>query len=266
VEDSGRYGSVLSNGSLVQRFEEKRAGAGPGLINGGVYAFRRDALLRALQPRCSLERDVLPRLASENLLQGVEADGFFIDIGLPQSFAEAQRSLMAHRRRPAVFFDRDGVLNRDHGHVGSIERFEWTEGALDAIRLVNDRGYYAFVVTNQAGIAKGKYSLSDYWALRDFIRSELAANGGQIDDERFCPFHPEGIVPAYRASSPDRKPAPGMILSLIDCWPVEIEGSFLVGDQTSDLAAAEAAGIKAFHFEHGNLHDFVQGCLGEQRG
>lgn len=261
VEDSGRYGSVTTSGNLITSFAEKREGAGIGLINGGIYAFRRDPLFKLVQPRSSLERDVLPQIAGEGRLLGSETKGFFIDIGLPETFAEAQEALVAHRRRPAIFFDRDGVLNRDHGHVGTPERFEWSDGAVEAIRLANDSGYYAFVVTNQAGIAKGKYSIADYWSLRDFIRDEVADAGAQIDDERFCPFHPEGIVPEFRGASPDRKPAPGMILDLLAKWPVETTGSFLIGDQPTDLEAAEQAGIEAFRFAGGNLREFVQQCI-----
>jgi D-glycero-D-manno-heptose 1,7-bisphosphate phosphatase len=264
VEDSGRYGSVHVEGSRVVRFEEKNLGASAGLINGGIYAFRRDALLPLLRPVCSLERDVLPVLAAQGKLHGVEADGFFIDIGLPETFAQAQQELIAHRRRPAIFFDRDGVLNRDHGHVGTVDRFEWTDGAIEAIRVANVHGYYAFVVTNQAGVAKGRYELDDYWHLRDHIRAELAAYGAQIDDERFCPFHPEGTVPEFRRSSPDRKPAPGMINDLLLRWPVEREGSFFVGDQPTDLEAAAAAALPGYHFEGGNLAVFVRDLLSER--
>lgn len=264
VEDSGRYGSVHVEGSRVVSFEEKSAGAGAKLINGGIYALRRDKLLPLLRPVCSLERDVLPVLAAEGRLRGVEADGFFIDIGLPETFAQAQQELIAHRRRPAIFFDRDGVLNRDHGHVGTVDRFEWSEGAIEAIRLANTYGYYAFVVTNQAGIAKGRYTLGDYWSLRDHIRADLASHGAQIDDERFCPFHPEGTVAEFSRASSDRKPAPGMLQDLLRCWPVQREGSFLIGDQPSDLEAAAAAGLPAHRFEGGNLANFLRTLLSER--
>ena len=261
VEDSGRYGSVTTSGKLITSFAEKREGAGIGLINGGIYAFRRDLILPRLKPICSLERDVLPVLAAEGKIHGAEVHGFFIDIGLPETFAQAQQELIAHRCRPAIFFDRDGVLNRDHGHVGTISRFEWTDGAIEAVRLANTHGYYAFVVTNQAGIAKGHYTLGDYWCLRDHIRADLAAHGAQIDDERFCPFHPDGSVAEFSRASTDRKPAPGMLRDLLRCWPVKRKGSFLIGDQPTDLEAAAGAGLPGYGFEGGNLADFVNTLL-----
>ena len=264
VADCGRYGKVELAGSRITSFAEKQTGAGAGMINGGVYLFRR-SVLDYLQADCSLERDVLPVLAAQRRLFGRETRGFFIDIGLPETFNEAQNALVAHRQQPAVFFDRDGVLNLDHGHVGTAERFTWSKGAVEALRLVNELGYYAFVVTNQAGIAKGKYTVEDYWTLRDRIRAELAEAGAQIDDERFCPYHPEASVPEFRAQSPDRKPAPGMLLDLMARWPVERQGSFLIGDQETDLEAAAAAGLPAFRFAGGDLSAFVQSCIEQGR-
>ena len=77
---------------------------------------------------------MLPKLAESGRLAAKAFKGFFIDIGLPETYEEAARVMMEHRRRPAAFFDRDGVLNRDLGHVGTVERWEWTDGAIDAIR------------------------------------------------------------------------------------------------------------------------------------
>jgi D,D-heptose 1,7-bisphosphate phosphatase len=264
VEDSGRYGSVRLAGDEIVRFEEKDPTASAGLVNGGVYLFRRN-VLDYVTDNCSLERDVMPAIAADGLLLGRVGDGFFVDIGLPETYEEAQHALIAHRQRPAVFLDRDGVLNRDTGHVGTVERFVWTVGAREAIRLINDRGYYAFVVTNQAGIAKGKYTLDDYWALRAHIREDLFVAGAQIDDERFCPYHPDAFLDAYRISSDWRKPGSGMLLDLMKYWPIETNGTFLVGDQASDIAAAEAAGVRGYRFEGGNLRDFIEICLNAVR-
>ena len=95
------------------------------------------AILEHLSAECSLERDVLPRLARIGAITGRAYEGFFVDIGMPDSFAAAQTSVPASLRRPALFLDRDGVINVDHGHVGTIERFEWMP---DAVRAAGPRG------------------------------------------------------------------------------------------------------------------------------
>src|SRR5450432_3061925 len=126
-------------------------------------------------------------------------------------------------RRPAVFFDRDGVLNRDVAYLHQPDEFEWLEGAKTAIRLCNDADYFVFVVTNQAGVARGYYDESDVENLHAWIRVELELQGARVDAFEYCPHHPDGIRPEYRKTCRRRKPAPGMILDLLADWPVDKE-------------------------------------------
>jgi D-glycero-D-manno-heptose 1,7-bisphosphate phosphatase len=166
---------------------------------------------------------------------------------------------MAERlRRPAVFLDRDGILNVDRGYVSSRANFEWIPGAIEAVKSLNDAGYYVFIATNQSGIARGLYTERDMQALHDFMADEFKRGGAHIDDWRYCPFHAEGTVKEFKRVSDWRKPGPGMILDLIKAWPVDRENSVLIGDKESDLQAAQAAGVRALLFNGGNLHDFVR--------
>jgi len=250
--DVSRYGAVRLEGDRIVEFG---AAAKPdlrgGLVNAGVYYFKK-GIDDLGAPFCSLEADVLPKLARDGKLGGFAYDGFFIDIGIPDSYAEAQRSVPEAQKRPAVFFDRDGVLNEDYGHVGAIDRFKWRDGAIDMVKKFNDEGKFVFIVTNQAGVAKGIYREEDIATLHAFMQQELARAGAHIDDIRYCPYHPEAVIESYRRASDWRKPEPGMILDLLRRWPVDRANSLLIGDSELDLEAARRAGVRGVHVsEHG---------------
>ena len=164
-------------------------------------------------------------------------------------------------RRPALFLDRDGVLNVDRGYVSRIEDFEWIEGAKTCIANFNRRGWYVFVVTNQSGIARGYYTEADMQALHDHMTEELKEVGAHIDRFYHAPWHEDGEIARYRKSSIDRKPGPGMLLQAMADFNVNREQSFLIGDKDTDIDAARAAGVGAFLFRGGNLGVFAEWAL-----
>jgi D-glycero-D-manno-heptose 1,7-bisphosphate phosphatase len=260
AEDTSRYGVVELFDDQIFAFHERAAPKGRDIVNAGIYVVRKN-VLAFTEPVCSLEKDVLPKLAKQNILTGQVAKGYFVDIGSPQDYARANFELPQRLYRPAVFFDRDGVLNEDIGWVGSIDRFHWKEGAREAVEAVTEAGFHAFVVTNQSGIARGYYSEEDVESLHRWIIDEVHASGGTIDDIRYCAAHPDAINPAYRQNLDWRKPAPGMILDLSSKWEIDATRSFLVGDKKSDLKAADRAGIVGHLFPGGDVRKFVSQFL-----
>jgi D-glycero-D-manno-heptose 1,7-bisphosphate phosphatase len=168
-------------------------------------------------------------------------------------------------RKPAVFLDRDGVINYDDGYVGTIERFRFVPGAAAAIKRLNDAGFLVFIASNQSGIARGLFTEDDLVRLHTWMIQQLEARGARIDDSRYCPFHPDSKLAGYAWDSSLRKPAPGMLLDLIANWPVERKTSFLIGDKDTDMQAARAVGIAGYLFAGGDLDDFVQTILAERR-
>ena len=173
---------------------------------------------------------------------------------------------MSRSLRPAVFFDRDGVLNRDLGYTHKPADLHWNEGAIAAVKAVNDAGWYAFVVSNQAGVGHGIYNESDVDHFHRHMDEAMAKHGAHIDEYVYCPFHPGAKLEAYRQDSPHRKPAPGMILDLLARWPVDAKKSFLVGDKQIDLEAAQAASIGGYLYQGGDLCRLVTRELASRVG
>jgi D,D-heptose 1,7-bisphosphate phosphatase len=260
MDDASRYGVVELNGERVHAFSERPAAGHGGLINAGIYLFGR-RLLDDLSPACSLESDILPRLAARGALRGVVAEGYFCDIGTPDDYRRAAREVPRVLHRRGLFLDRDGVINVDHGYVGTRDRFEWMPGARAAIRDATEAGWHVFVITNQSGVARGHYDEAAVTALHDWMADEVRCAGGTIDDIRYCPFHPDAVVPAYRRVSDWRKPAPGMLLDLMRAWELDAARCVFIGDQDTDMEAAAAAGILGIRFHGGNLADFIRPLL-----
>lgn len=200
----------------------------------------------------ALEGQAWHHIASENLYTGLKA--------LAGSVS-AQAVLARQKSRPALFLDRDGVLNVDHGWVGTRDRWDWMPGAKEAVHLAAAQGWHVFVVTNQSGVARGYYDEPAVHALHDWMLEELLHAGGTVDDVRYCPYHPDAALPKYRRHSAWRKPAPGMILDLLRAWGADPTRSVLVGDQPTDMKAAAAAGVAGHLFAGGNLLRFVAPLL-----
>lgn len=160
--------------------------------------------------------------------------------------------------RPAIFFDRDGVLNEDSGFPHKPEHIRWCEGAVAALRLAHEKGYLVFVVTNQSGVARGLYTENDVKNLHAWMKAELQKQGAGIDDFAYCPHHPTEGQGSYKVDCACRKPKAGMILGLIEKYAVDASKSFLIGDRDSDMEAAKASGLKGVLYQGGDVAKCLQ--------
>jgi D-glycero-D-manno-heptose 1,7-bisphosphate phosphatase len=169
-------------------------------------------------------------------------------------------------RRPAAFLDRDGVLNIDHGYAYRPEQLEWVEGAAEAVRLLNEAGYYVLVVTNQSGVARGFYDEAAVKSLHAVMQDILSKDGARIDAFYYCPHHPNGSVKSLAVQCRCRKPGPGMLEQAASEWQIDIGASFLIGDRDHDMAAAAAFNIRGIKFDSrtASLVDVVRRELAER--
>ncbi|WP_372016057.1 HAD family hydrolase [Pseudoxanthomonas sp. 10H] len=145
--------------------------------------------------------------------------------------------------RRALFLDRDGVINVNHGYVHTPDRTDWVPGIFDLARAATSAGFVLVVVTNQAGIARGYYTQAQFEAYTRWLHGRFAEEGAPLLATYYCPHHPDAGQGELRVQCDCRKPRPGMLLAAISDWNLDPAGSILVGDQVSDMAAAASAGI-----------------------
>ncbi len=156
-------------------------------------------------------------------------------------------------KNKAVFFDRDGTLNVDIDYLHRPEDFIWIEGAKEAIKYVNDKGYLAILVTNQSGVARGYYPEADIKEVYDWMNTELAEIGAHLDALFYCPHHPKGKIPAYTKTCNCRKPDTGMVDEACLRFNIDRSKSYFVGDSERDLECAQKAGVAGIFYRSGSL-------------
>jgi D-glycero-D-manno-heptose 1,7-bisphosphate phosphatase len=145
--------------------------------------------------------------------------------------------------RPAVFLDRDGVINKEDGYVNTEDEFHFIDGVFDACLEMSKAGYRLIVITNQAGIARGYYTEADFHQLTKWMLNEFRQRGIEIDDVYYCPHHPVHGVGDYHRGCNCRKPAPEMMLRAAREHALDLRRSILVGDKVTDIEAGRAAGV-----------------------
>ncbi len=145
----------------------------------------------------------------------------------------------------AVFIDRDGTLSEEVGYINHPSRFRLFPFAAAAIKHLNDHGWLAIVVTNQAGVARGYFSEDMIQTVHQGMRADLEAGGGRLDAIYYCAHHPSVGEPPYRFDCDCRKPKPGLISQAARDFDIDRENSWMVGDRYSDVELARNARLNS---------------------
>lgn len=148
--------------------------------------------------------------------------------------------------RPAVFLDRDGVLTEERGYIDSVEKLRVFSYAAECIRQIHKKGYYAIVVTNQSGVARGLFTEEELQKMNAYLVQQTS-----VDAIYYCPHHPEGKIEAYKKICCCRKPEIGMIQTACKNFDIDMANSYMVGDRAGDIMAGKNAGIRTILLESG---------------
>lgn len=238
---------IIGEDGKILEFSEKKPNK-KGYINGGVYVINKRIFDNIPDIKFSFEKKILEK--SEDKLYALRCDGYFIDMGIPEAYFRANTEIplrFGENTFKAVFLDRDGVICKEKHHLYKTEDFEFIDGIPEAIEKLREAGFLIFVITNQAGVAKGLYTEEDVNILHCHML-KLFGSITHIDGIYYCPYHEEGTVEKYKKYSPDRKPGDGMIRKAVYDFKnrginIDLKNSILVGDKLSDIEAGKKAGI-----------------------
>lgn len=226
------------------------------LVNAAVYVFNKEILSYiAADTAQDFGKDIFPRLLQAGeTLRAYHSAEYVKDMGtkdrLPVICADVESGKVSRlnkkNARPAVFLDRDGVLNRDMDKAPRAENFELLPGVSEAVRLLNQSDYLSIVVTNQPMIAKGFVTFHDVDEVHKRLETELGNEKAYLDGIYFCPHHPEkgfpGEVAELKIDCGCRKPKPGMLLRAKEDFNIDLQSSWMIGDRDSDMQAGKNAG------------------------
>ena len=163
-------------------------------------------------------------------------------------------------QKPAAYLDRDGVINYDYGYIFKFEDFKLRPGVLEGLKYLKENSFRIFIVTNQSGIARGFFTEKDLNVLHSKFKKKLMKHKIKIDDIKFCPYHPNGIIKKFAKKHKSRKPDNLMVKQLFKKWPTDIKKSFMIGDKKSDKLCAKKSGLY-FEFAKKNFFNQIRNIL-----
>lgn len=222
------------------------------LMNAGIYFFKKKILNKIKKENFSLEDEIITNYVKKKKITGIITRGFFIDIGTEKNLYKAIKNLPLFFKRPAVFLDRDGVINHDYNYVSKIKDFKFKKNILKTLKYLIKKDYYIFIITNQAGIAKKKFSLNDFNKLHQYLKYYLNQKYINFDSVEYCPYHKNAVIKKYKKDSTYRKPNNGMIKKIKRNWLLKDNKSFMIGDQISDKKCAKKSRLY-FEFPKDNI-------------
>jgi histidinol-phosphate phosphatase family protein len=255
-----RFSKVLIRKNYISKFNVKKSFSS--FINSGTYIFSKKICNIKSKKFSSLENDILPKLVEKKKIQALkylEPYNNFIDIGIPSDYKKVEKFLIRAFSKPAIFLDRDGVINEDLHYVHKVKDFIWKNNVKKAIKFLNDRNFYVFVVTNQSGVGRGYYKEKDVIKLHKWINQELRYQGSQIDDFFYATYHSESKFQFSNQEKKLRKPNIGMIKMARKKWLIINKKSLVIGDQIIDIKMAKKACLKSILIKkNDDLFDVVK--------
>ena len=213
-------------------------------INTGLSIVNKKVLKYVKKEDNSFDKHLIKALTLKNKIQVEIYKKNFIDIGTPKDLNYFTKNLNYFTKKPAIFLDRDGVINYDYGYVCKKNNFILKKKVFEAIKYLNDKNYSVFIVSNQSGVGRGYYSIRDVEKLHYWLRAKLRENGAHIDEIFYAPFYNRSALKFTKNDRLLRKPNIGMINKAEKKWNIDMKKSYVIGDSSVDKNLARNAKLK----------------------
>jgi mannose-1-phosphate guanylyltransferase/phosphomannomutase len=218
----------------------------------GIFIFNKKILnFIKNNKKSDISKNLIPKIIKKKIkIFAYHNTGLIKDIGTPKRLLEAKKlyNLRIKKKRPAIFLDRDGVLNKEAKNEKFSNPLNFYSDTINAIKLINNSLYYAIIITNQPAIAKNFITEKKIIQQHKYLEQKLGENRAYINDIFFCPHHPKkgfkNENKKFKIYCECRKPKPGMILSAQKKYNIDLKKSFFIGNNKVDILAAKAAGVQ----------------------
>ena len=251
VDDFGRIKKFYNKPHQTGFISRNLVNAALFIFSPGIISFIEKGV------KSNIEKDVLSKCIDKNLkVFGYISPEYIKDMGTPERYHKVCYDVISGKvarqnlkfSRPAVFLDRDGVISKEVNLLSSVEQLELIDGAGEAIKYINEKGYLAIVVTNQPVIARNLCTFEELNFIHAKLETLLGDQHAYLNAIYFCPHHPDAGYPEerkeFKIKCECRKPAAGMLLTAARDWNIDLKNSIMIGDRESDIQAGENAGVK----------------------
>lgn len=258
VANPKRYGSLSITGEKICGFQEKSLVSNSNIINAGVCKLYKKDLVGAInEGGSSLERDLLAVLAaSGNLYNFDNMIDDFIDFGIQEDHAKLPDVLTRVFDKQCLLWDRDNTLTVDKGYTYKLEDYNLCDNIHSVLSIFSNDRFLNVIITNQSGVARGLYNTEDVLKFHQKLKLDFISKGIKIDDLKFCPHHPDGIIDEFSHKCECRKPGTLMFTEVMQFWNLDLQSCAFIGDSDTDQIAAKALGINFLKANQNN--DFKQ--------
>lgn len=229
-------------------------------MNAGIYYINKLYLNQIKKNKKSFENFYLKDLIINNKVFGQKFDHELFDIGTYSNLKIAKKKLPNIFNKPAIFLDRDGVINYDYGYVCNKKQFKLRKNVYRGLKYLSKLNYYIFIVTNQAGIAHGYYTKKKFINFQKNINEDFSNKGIFFHDILYCPHHINGKIKKFSIKCNCRKPGILMLKNINKNFDINLKKSFFLGDKKTDKECAEKFGVK-FYFPTNDFYKDLYSIL-----